>query len=225
MRTGLDRRDILILSAIVPAIWADLALARSQPAYPIAVEILRKSAAIEMGAHYRYDQFSEKAYEEGYKGIAYMLAALSTSELIHAQNYERILASLGESLDRHEAPARTISDTKTNLIVAADAEINNIDNVYPRLVEKLLDEKHNDALQSMIYSWETHKQHRDIIRKIQKWSPSFFETVASRIDQNTDRYYVCNICGGTLNELPSSTCPICEFPSAHYALIDQRTFL
>lgn len=225
MGTSLDRRDLLLFCAIGPAIWANLAVARSASTYKITIEYLRQGATIETAAHFRYVQFSQTAYEELYKGIAYMLTALATSELIHAQNYERILASLGASIDHHEAPALTVSDTKSNLIFAANAEINTVDNVYPAILERLQVEKHDDALQSVIYSWESHKQHRDIIKKIQKWSPDFFETVAKRIDKKSDHYYVCKICGSTLYEVPPNKCPICEYPSAHYSLIDQETFL
>lgn len=225
MGTSLDRRDLLLFCAITPAIWANLAFARSASIYRITIKSLHQGATIEMAAHFRYVQFSQKAFEEGYKGIAYMLTALATSELIHAQNYERILASLSESIDHHQAPAVTVSNTKSNLIVAADSEINTVDNVYPAILERLQVEKHKDALQSVIYSWESHKQHRDIIKKILKWAPDFFETVAKRIDKKSDHYYVCKICGSTLYEVPTTKCSICEYPSSHYSLIDQGAFL
>lgn len=210
---------------MAPAIWANRALARSGPTYPITIEVLREGATIEMGAHIRYAQFSHKADEEGYKGIAYMLTALATSELIHAQNYGRTLALLRAPIDYPQPQAPAVSDTKSNLIFAADAEINTVDNVYPDILERLKSENHEEAIQSVVYAWESHKQHRDIIKKIQKWSPDFFETVARRIDKNSDHYYVCKICGSTLYEIPTAGCPICEHPSTHYSLIDQRTFL
>jgi len=178
-----------------------------------------------MGAHFRYAQFAHKADQEGYKGIAYMFTALATSELIHAQNYERTLALLGAAIDRHEPPSPEVSDTKANLIAAANAEIRTIENVYPVILENLRGEDHPEALRMVGYSWESHKQHRDIIEKIRKWSPDYFETVAKRINDETDRYFVCQICGSTLYEIPNSKCPICEYPSAHYRPIEQRTFL
>lgn len=178
-----------------------------------------------MAAHFRYAQFSKKADQEGYKGIAYMFTALATSEVIHAQNYDRILALLGAAIDRHEAPALDTSDTKANLISAANSEVNAIENVYPDILEDLRDEDHSETLRNVGYAWESHRQHRDIIEKIQKWSPDFFETVAKRIDEQTDRYFVCQICGSTLYEIPASKCPICEYSSTHYWFIDQRAFL
>lgn len=222
---SLDRRNVLLFCAMAPAIWADMALARSGRTYPITIKVLREGATIEMGAHIRYADFSQRADEEGYKGIAYMLTALATSELIHAQNYGRTLALLGASIDHPQPQVPTVSDTKSNLIFAAEAEINTVDNVYPEILVRLRDENHEEAVQSVIYAWESHKQHRDIIKKIQKWSPDFFETVARRIDDKSDHYYVCKICGSTLYEIPADTCPICKHPSTHYSLIDSKTFL
>ncbi|MDJ0937571.1 MAG: ferritin family protein [Kiloniellales bacterium] len=225
MPRRLDRRDVLLLSAVAPAIWATRALAQAAPAYPVTIENLRLGTKNEMAAHFRYVAFSKKADAEGYKGIAYMFTALATSELIHAQNYDRILVLLGAAIDHPQAPTAPVSDTKSNLISAAEAEINTIDKVYPAMLEKLRTENHGAAIESVEYAWKSHRQHRDIIVEIQEWSPSFFETVAQRIDGETDHYYVCRICGSTLNETPPEKCPICAYPSAHYSYIDQRTFL
>ena len=225
MPRRLDRRDVLLLSAAAPAIWATRVFAQAAPGYPITIENLRLGSKNEMAAHFRYADFSKKADAEGYKGIAYMFTALATSELIHAQNYDRILVLLGAAVDHPQAPGGPVSDTKSNLISAAEAEINTIDNVYPAILVRLQAESHGAAIESVEYAWESHRQHRDIIVEIQEWSPSFFETVAQRIDGVADRYYVCRICGSTLNETPPEKCPICEYPSAHYSYIDQRTFL
>jgi rubrerythrin len=225
MPRRLDRRDVLLLSAVAPAIWATRVLAQAAPGYPITIENLRLGTKNEMAAHFRYVAFSKKADAEGYKGIAYMFTALATSELIHAQNYDRILVLLGAAVDHPQASGAPVSDTKSNLISAAKAEINTIDNVYPAILERLRAESHGAAIESVEYAWKSHRQHRDIIVEIQEWSPSFFETVAQRIDGVTDNYYVCRICGSTLNESPPKECPICEYPSAHYSHLDQRTFL
>ena len=225
MSGSLNRRELLFLCAAAPGLWASPAFARSVSIYPDTVRVLRDSARIEMAAHFRYAQFSRKADQEGYKGIAYMFTALATSEVIHAQNYDRLLVLLGAAIDKHEAPALDISDTKANLISAANAEVNAIENVYPDILEDLRAEDHSETLRHVGYAWKSHRQHRDIIEKIQKWSPDFFETVAKRIDEQTDRYFVCQICGSTLYEIPDSKCPICEYPSTHYWFIDQRAFL
>ena len=54
--------------------------------------------------------FGRLAKADGYKGIAYLYTALATSELIHAQNYNRVLVKLGElpvESEVHEIPVGT----------------------------------------------------------------------------------------------------------------------
>jgi rubrerythrin len=224
MDTSLDRRSLLLVCASLPALRPSLAWAAVAPRYPATVKALRQGATTEMNAHFRYVRFSRKAQEEGYKGIAYMLTALASSELIHAQNYERVLVSLGEPIERHLPPDLTVSDTKANLIYSANAEINTVDNVYPAILKSLQGERHAIAIRNVNYAWESHKQHRDIIKKIRKYSPDFFETVARRIDKKSDHYYICDICGSTLYEIPKPVCPICRNPSTHYSLLSQEAF-
>ncbi len=193
--------------------------------YPETIEALSRAAGAEMTAHLRYVGFAGQAHDEGYRGVAYLFTGLATSKLIHAQNYHRILAQLGESIDFGAARQTKIDDTQTNLISAAEAELNTIDNVYPEILQRLASEHLDAAILNVTYAWESHKQHRDLIAKILRWSPSFFESVAKKIDGRTDKLYVCAICGSTLHEVPSEQCPICRFEVSHYRLIPLETFL
>ena len=178
-----------------------------------------------MTAHLRYVGFAGQAHDEDYRGIAYLFTGLATSELIHAQNYHRILAQLGELIDFHAARQTEVGDTQANLISAAEAELNTIDNVYPEILQRLEPERLDVAILNVTYAWESHKQHRELIAKILRWSPSFFESVAKKVDGRTDKLYVCAICGSTMHEVPSEQCPICQFEVSHYRLIPLETFL
>ena len=72
----------------------------------------------------------------------------------------------------------------------------------------------------MKYAWSSEQQHRDKIKQILRWAPAFFEKVARTIDEKTGRYFICQICGSTVNAVPAATCPICKFPSTHYRGIE-----
>ncbi len=193
--------------------------------YPETVELLRQAIDWETRAYRRYLVFNRRASEEGYLGISYLFTALATSELIHAQNYKRVLSTLGFETGPETTPDISVADTKENLITAANAEINSIDNFYPELLKNMEVEGHRDAILNTTYSWESHQQHRDLIQKILKWSPSFFEKVARRIDESTDRYFVCQICGSVDVAIPEGECPICDFSSAFYRQIAPDIFL
>jgi rubrerythrin len=193
-------------------------------AYPHSVAALQQGVAAETRAHQRYVLFGRLAREAGYEGIAYLYTALATSELIHAENYRRILGELGVPVREPEPAAPPVGDTKANLIYAAERELHSIETTYPKILAMLQPENHDRALQAVHYSWASHKQHLDIINKIRKWSPSFFEKVAKRIDENTDHYYVCEICGSTVVELPEEPCPVCNQGPSHYRLIEPGAF-
>lgn len=197
---------------------------RPKPRYRATVAALRGASLVELQAHRRYFLFSERAISDEYPGIAYLFAALSTSELIHAQSYERVLFQLG--LHKVEGPESTIpvQETKANLIYAVAREINTVDNFYPEILKEVKREKYADALAVVEYAWASHKQHRDMIAKIQRYSENHFEKVARRIDEKTARIFICQFCGSTLNHLPDETCPVCEYPAAHYRLIDPDQF-
>ena len=223
-RRELIRRGVVHLGALAflpPA----AAHAGASSRYAQTLSTLRRGVRKEMVAHHSYVKFTRRAETEGYQGIAYLFTTLATSELIHAQNYNALLAALGSPIEPTPALPVEVAETKTNLIAAANAEIRTIDKVYPELLKALDAEKHQDALRDVRYAWESHKQHRDMIKKIRRWSPLFFEKVARRIDEKADQYYVCQICGSTLDYIPKTTCTICGFASSHYRRIDPGIFL
>jgi rubrerythrin len=70
------------------------------------------------------------------------------------------------------------------------------------------------------YSWASHVQHRDALDKIRRYSPAYFETVARRIDERSERYYVCQICGSVKSRVPKDRCSICQQDPDHFAYVD-----
>ena len=189
------------------------------------VAILQAAAEAEMRAYQRYVSFARKAHAEDYDGISYLFTALAMSELIHAQNYNRSLMRLGANIVLPENPHTQVSDTKKNLIAAAQAELSSIDSFYPKIIDGIGDKADAEAMRFARYAWESHKQHKDIIDKISRYAPDFFETVARRIDENTEVFYICEICGSTTNELPTDSCEICGYTVEHYRKLEPRAFL
>jgi len=222
-----SRRDILkILSGVAASapFFVPHAGFGSEP-FPQTALALRDARLNERRAYKRYIAATKQAANENYLGVAYLFTALGTSELIHAQNYERVLSVLGHPIEELEFPDFEVSGTKNNLIRSAEAEINSIENFYPSVVERLQSELHEDAQRVVGYSWESHKQHREIIDKVLRWSPSKFEKVARKIDKKTDKYYVCQICGSTDVEIPEESCEICSNGPDNYRLIAPDVFL
>ncbi len=220
---GFSRRQFIMaasaMAVLLPFGLRPHRLAVAAIAFAESIAALKKGVAAETTAHRRYVLFGRLAKADGYKGLAYLYTALATSELIHAQNYNRVLATLGELPVEPEVGEVPVGTAKENLIYAAEREVNSIENTYPDLLRLVEAEGHANAISAVRYSWASHKQHRDIIKKIRRWSPSFFETVARKIGENTDRYYICQICGSTVTEAPEDTCPVCKEPPGVYRLI------
>ena len=78
--------------------------------------ILQSAAQAEILAYQRYVSFARKAHAEDYDGISYLFTALATSELIHAQNYNRSLTKMGADIVLPRNPDIEISNTKRNTI-------------------------------------------------------------------------------------------------------------
>lgn len=188
--------------------------------HPATIAALREAHEAEMGVYHRYTDYARKAQQEGYRGIAYLFVAFASAELIHATNFGRILARLNVEVLPIARPSVSVGSTRDNLMAAAAIEVKSVDEHYPRLLQRIQAEGVEDALDAVRYAWATEKQHRDKIGQIQRWSPAFFEQVAKHIDKRTGQYFVCQICGNTVNTVPEPVCPVCRNPSRHFRLID-----
>jgi rubrerythrin len=189
-------------------------------AYPVTVDAMKAARENETRVYYHYTEFGKRARDEGYVGIAYLFLAFAASEQVHASNFGRVLTRLGEELAPLPKPAVSVASTRENLILAANGEMASIDGFYPGLLAKISGEKHADAIDAVQFAWASEKQHRDKIKQIQRWTPSFFNAVARTIDQKTGRYFICQLCGSTVNKIPQGTCPICKNPPTQYRLIE-----
>ena len=224
LRQGVSRRALLLKGTAGLALGALVLLPIRAPGaaddYATTIKTLRFAYEREMTSYRRYVVYSRQARTEHYRGISYLFNAIASSELIHAQNFDRVLSRLGVEIEQFQPPEPNVADTKANLIDAAAKELNSIDAVYPDILKQLELENYKDAIVNATYAWESHKQHRGIIQKIEDYTADHFEEVARTIDEKTGSYYVCEICGSTVNDIPLDTCPICGLPSTHYRKIE-----
>jgi len=183
--------------------------------FPVTIAVLQAAYEAERMASEYYIVYSRKAVEEKYPNIAYLFSAFSLSEKIHAENYKKILNSLSSRLEEPEFEI-SISDTKANLIKASEGELNKIKTTYPGFLAKLKKESHDQAVISCMYSWKSHQQHKRKITEVRKYSPLFFGHVAKKIEGAKYDFYVCKICGSTIDEAPQTPCDICNHPNLHY---------
>ena len=169
----------------------------------------------ETDAHRRYVEFTGRAQQDGYRGIAYMFTAFAASEGVHGRNFKALIGQLGGKVEAAPTAIKP-GTTKQNLIAAVDDEIDSIDSLYPRTLERIRPEGHAEAMRLVNFAWESERQHRDLMQKIRRYSPVLFERVAKAIDEKTGMYFVCQACGSTLHKLPSPACPVCASPAERY---------
>jgi rubrerythrin len=179
------------------------------------MNVLKDAYLSEMAAHKHYIAYSKKAVIEEYPNIAYLFSALAVSEKIHANNYERIIASLGASCEKSKLKI-VISDTQANLKKAAEKEIDKIKKIYPDFLAKLEKESHDQAVINCMYSWKSHRQHEEKINEIIMYSDMFFGPMAKEIEGMKLDFHICEICGATIDESPKTPCDICNYPVYHY---------
>lgn len=221
----IDRRGVIAggLAATGTLLLVASQATAAQAAYPQTIDLLQRSRSAELEAYRRYTAFSKKAKADHYPGIAYLFFALATAEFIHKQNFEKVLARLGVEIAPLAESQIIVESTQKNLIKAASNELNDVKVFYPEKLKDLKPEGFQDAITITTWAWETEKEHLDILEPILKWTPDYFEQVATKIENSTGQYFVCQICGSTAVKIPPERCPICKFPSENYRRIEAPT--
>lgn len=224
--TDISRRHFLYLSAFSPFIFQISALAakdegnRSASTYQSTAAVLQESFRTEMIAHKNYTEYTSKALSEKYPNIAYLFYSFSCSEKVHAENYNRILASLGCEAKPIQIEV-DVQDTKSNLQKAAQNELKKIKTTYPDFIRELENESCEEAIVSCMYSWKSHQQHEKKVQEIIKYSEIFFSSVSGRIEGMNLDFHVCKVCGSTIDKEPDLPCVICNKHKSNYQRIER----
>lgn len=225
---GISRREILKFSllahACFPLAGAFAAGGKEsipgKDAIPLTVAVLKEAYEVETVATRNYVGFSRRALDEKFPNIAYLFLAFSESEKIHADNYRRILLPLGEAPGAPNVQA-IVSDTRDNLQISARNEMKKINETYPLFLKRLQSEANESAVVSCMYSWKSHRQHEEEIRKLMKYTGWIFGQVMNKIEKMDLSYFICGICGSTISASPEMPCIICNYPMEHYRRIER----
>lgn len=148
-------------------------------------EKLKEAFAGESQANRKYLAFAKKAEEEGYKQVAKLFKAAAEAETIHAHNHLREL--------------KGIKSTKENLEEAINGETHEFQNMYPEMIKIAEEEGNKGALRSFHLANEVEKIHAGLYKKA-------LENLGSNEEFD---YYVCKVCGYTVEKEAPDTCPVC----------------
>lgn len=157
---------------------------------------LMDAFAGESQANRKYLAFAEKAEAEGYSNIAKLFRAAAEAETVHAIN--------------HLKAAGMVKSTKENLEAAIGGETYEFETMYPPMIKDAEAEGANQAKRSFYYANEVEKIHAELFKK-----------ALEHLDKKeTVDYYVCKVCGYTVeNEVPDK-CPVCGSPKSVFKKID-----
>ena len=184
--------------------------------YHETISVLQSLYQDEIQAMNNYHAYAKKALSENYPNIAKLFMTLAASETVHARNFKSQLSGLGVETEKYPQLKVNVSSTRKNLKFAIAVELEEIDRKYPQVLEQIKPENHAAAIQYITYAWESEKQHRKLLKRIQSGTGIFFGLLTKRIEGNPYQYFVCRNCGSTLSEIPESACPICGQSPANY---------
>ncbi len=157
---------------------------------------LMEAFAGESQANRKYLAFAKKAEEEGYPGIAKLFKAAADAETVHAMN--------------HLKAAGGIKSTEENLKSAIGGETYEFESMYPPMINDAEAEGQAQAKRSFYYANEVEKVHAELFKKA-------LENIEKKLDAD---YYVCQVCGHTVEGEPPDKCPVCGSPKKMYKKIE-----
>jgi rubrerythrin len=156
---------------------------------------LQAAFAGESQANRKYLFFAEKAGEAGNRQLARLFRAAAEAETVHARNHLKVL---GE-----------IKSDKENLAAAVGGESYEFTEMYPGFIEQARKENNKAAVNSF-----------DLANKVEQIHHKLFQAALSGLESGKPSkdapYYVCQVCGNTVEGEAPERCPVCGAPRSRF---------
>jgi rubrerythrin len=156
---------------------------------------LQNAFAGESQANRKYTAFARRADEDQYPGIAKLFRAAAESETVHALNHLQVMGLIGT--------------TESNLLSAIEGETYEFTDMYPDFIKEARAENNETAARSFSLANEVEQVHADLYRR-----------ALDNMDGIATAYYVCQVCGNTVENEAPDTCPICGADKSEFKRID-----
>lgn len=160
-------------------------------------DALKEAFAGESQANRKYLAFAIKADQDGFPQAARLFRAAAEAETVHAHNHLRVL--------------KGIRSTKENLKEAIEGETHEFKNMYPEMIEKAKAEGNKEAERSFNFANEVEKIHARL-----------YQLMFDNLEKAKDAYgyYVCPVCGYTVEKEAPETCPVCGAKGKMFRKVD-----
>jgi len=159
------------------------------------LENLKSAFAGESQANRRYLAFAQKAEEEGFSQVAKLFRAAAEAETVHALNHAK---TMGE-----------VKTTAENLSAAITGETFEYKKMYPAYVKTAKKGGNTQAFWSFNVANQVEQVHANLFTKAAKVMSSGKEL--PKVD-----YYVCSVCGNTVENDAPERCPVCGNPKSKF---------
>ncbi len=156
---------------------------------------MKDAFAGESQANRRYLAFAEKAEKEGLMQVARLFRAAAEAETVHALNHLRIMGEIKSTIE--------------NLDVAVSGETFEFKEMYPKYLSIAKQEEKNQAAWSF-----------DVANKVEQVHAGLFSKAVEALRNNKELtkidYYVCSVCGNTVEGMAPEKCSICGAPKTKF---------
>ncbi len=164
---------------------------------------LQEAFGNEVNAKERYVAAAKQADREGYPYVAQLFRACARAEQVHADQHVHAIAWTGgeaKALLRRLA----LGTTPENLRLSLELETYEATQLYPALLAQARAEHQPAAVRSLTFALAAEREHARLLAAALK-------TLDQRLATRT--FYVCPMCGRTVESLDFKKCPNC-FASA-----------
>jgi rubrerythrin len=158
-------------------------------------ENLKAAFAGESQANRRYLAFARKAEEEGFTQVAKLFKAAAEAETVHALNHLRIIGETKSTLE--------------NLNTAVSGETFEFKEMYPGYIAAAKQEGNKQATWSFDVANQVEQIHAKLFNKA-------IAALKNKKPVEQVDYYVCGVCGNTVEGTPPDNCPICGAPKEKF---------
>jgi len=152
------------------------------------IENAGEAFAGESQANRKYQAFSEKAAEEGFRNIATLYKAASEAEAIHAKKLLKVLAAIGS--------------TEKNLEASIAGETHEFTTMYPGFIKIADGENRSDAILAFTHAMKAEQVHATLYKKA-------LDALKSGNDFSREKIFLCPVCGNIELVKAPDKCPIC----------------
>jgi rubrerythrin len=148
----------------------------------------KEAFAGESQANRKYQAFSEKAAEEGFRNVATLYKAASEAEAIHAKKLLKVLTA--------------VESTARNLEASIAGETHEYTSMYPEFVKAAEAEKRSDAVLAFTHAMKAEEVHAGLYKKA-------LAAIKAGNDLGREKVFLCPVCGNIETGKAPDKCPIC----------------